>query len=205
MSYFSTQKALMDAKKLNKVTVKEYLQIERESRQRYEFHDGFIFALAGGTLNHGLICGNVFGEIRSWLKEKKSPCKAMSSEVKLHIQSEKSFLYPDTMVVCGDIEKSKIDPNAVANPVLIVEVLSKTTSAYDRGDKFYLYRQIPGLQEYMLIEQDKAQAEVYKRESGLWRITRVSGLDKSVPLSSIGLEISLADIYRDVEFPGEEE
>jgi len=194
----------MDAKKLNKVTVKEYLQIERESQQRYEFHDGFIFALAGGTLNHGLICGNIFAKIWSGLAEKNSPCKAMTSEIKLHVHSERSFLYPDTMVVCGEIEKSRVEPNAIANPVLIVEVLSKTTSAYDRGDKFFLYRQIPGLQEYMLIEQDKAQAEVYKRESGLWRITRVTGLDKSVPLSSVGLEISLADIYRDVEFAAED-
>lgn len=193
----------MDAEKLNKVTVREYLQLELDSQTRYEFHDGYIYALAGGSLNHGLICGNIFGEIRAGLKEKNSPCKATTSEVKLHIASENSFLYPDAMVICGDIAPSGADPNAVTNPILIVEVLSKTTSAYDRGDKFFLYRQIDTLQEYVLIEQHKAQVEIYQREAGLWKITRVSGLGQSIALRSIGLEIRMEEIYRDV-LPEEE-
>lgn len=106
-------------------------------------------------------------------------------------------------LIFGDIAPSSADPNAVTNPILIVEVLSKTTSAFDRGDKFFLYRQIDTLQEYVLIEQHKAQVEIYQREAGLWKITRVSGLGQSIALRSIGLEIRVEEIYRDV-LPEEE-
>ena len=91
---------------MEKVTIEEYLAIEQEAKEKYEFHDGYLYAMAGGTFNHGLICGNAFGELRSGLKKKGSPCRAMLSEIKLHVQSENSFLYPDAMVICGEIGKS---------------------------------------------------------------------------------------------------
>ena len=84
------------------------------------------------------------------------------------------------MVICGDIEKSNVHADAVTNTVVIVEVLSKTTASYDRGDKFYYYLQIPSLQAYILIEQDKASVEIYKRETDLWKITRIEGLDSII-------------------------
>ena len=93
--------------------------------------------MAGRTLNHGLICGNIFGEIRTALRNKKRNCTPINSEVKLYIQSKNSFLYPDTMVICGDIEISDDEPNVVTNPTVIIEVLSKSTASYDRGDKFF--------------------------------------------------------------------
>ncbi len=185
----------MEALKIGKVSIEEYLAIESAATEKYEYHDGQIYAMAGGTYEHGLICGNVFAEIRSSLIARESPCIAMSSEIKLHVVAENSFLYPDTMVVCEEVEKSETEPNAVTNPVLVIEVLSKSTATYDRGDKFYLYRQITSLQEYVLIEQDKAQIEIYKREGLLWKITRVKGIENSLSLSSIGLDIDLAKIY----------
>jgi Uma2 family endonuclease len=133
--------------KLDSLTIEEYLSIESASDSKHEYHNGYIYAMAGGTLNHGLICGNIYGEIRAGLKENHSDCKAINSEVKLYIQSLNSFLYPDTKVICGGIEQSNKEVNAVTNPSIIVEVLSKTTAHYDRGDKFYFYRQIPSLQE----------------------------------------------------------
>lgn len=185
----------MEALKIGKVSIEEYLAIESAATEKYEYHDGQIYAMAGGTYEHGLICGNIFAEIRSSLIARDSPCIAMSSEIKLHVVAENSFLYPDTMVVCEEVEKSETEPNAVTNPVLVIEVLSKSTATYDRGDKFFLYRQIASLQEYVLIEQDKAQIEIYKREGLLWKITRVKGLEHSLSLSSIGLDIDLAKIY----------
>lgn len=104
------------------------------------------------------------------------------------------------MVVCGEVSKSKKDSNAVTNPKIVVEVLSKSTATYDRGDKFFMYRQIPSLQEYVLIEQEKPQVEIYKREGDLWQITRITGLDNSLILPSIQLEVPLADIYDEVVF-----
>jgi Uma2 family endonuclease len=195
----------MEAKQLDRLTIAAYLQLESAAGKKYEYHDGYIQAMAGGTLNHGLICGNVFGELRSALKAQSRDCRAMTSEIKLYIAAENCFLYPDAMVVCGDIAKAAATENAVTNPVLIVEVLSKTTASYDRGDKFHLYRQIASLQEYVLIEQDKAQAEVYQRQAGLWKITRITGLEQHLYLHSIGVEIPLANLYEDVEFAAEEQ
>lgn len=182
-------------KKLDNFSIQEYLDIEIKNDTKYEYHDGTITAMAGGTLNHGLICGNIFGEIRTALRNKKSGCTPMNSEIKLHIEKQNRFLYPDTMVVCNKIETSKTEPNAVINPTVIIEVLSKSTASYDRGDKFFFYRQIPTLKEYILIEQDKSQIELYQRQNDLWKITRVSGFDKSFFIESLGIEIGVEAVY----------
>lgn len=185
----------MEIKKLNNLSIQEYTAIEQKNDTKYEYHDGSIFAMAGGTLNHGLICGNIFGEIRTALRNKKSNCTPINSEVKLHIQSKNRFLYPDTMVVCGEIETSEDEPNAITNPTIIIEVLSKSTASYDRGDKFFFYRQITSLQAYILIEQDKPQIEIYKRQDKLWGINRISDLDESLVIESLGIEIKMKEIY----------
>lgn len=191
----------MEASPLNKVTVEDYLKIEEESQMKYEFHNGFIYAMAGGTLNHGLICGNVFGEIRQKIKELNKSCRPMTSEIKLYVETANSFLYPDAMVTCEEIEKSTSDSNAITNPVIIIEVLSKSTAAYDRSDKFFMYQQLSSLQEYILIEQSKPQIEVYRRASSdLWEINRIQGLDEQLYLKSIDALIALSDIYEDIIF-----
>lgn len=189
----------MEAKKLNTISFSEYLDIERTTNSKYEYHNGTIFAMAGGTINHGLICGNIFGEIRTGLRKKKSSCRVMNSEIKLHIASSNCFLYPDAMVICGDIKKSTEEFHAVTNPVAIIEVLSKSSASYDRGDKFFLYRELPSLQEYILIEQKKTQVEIYKRQGDLWKITRVTGLTETFYISALELEISMKEVYWDVE------
>jgi Uma2 family endonuclease len=183
------------------LTVAEYIQHEIDTNQKYEYHDGKIYALAGGSINHGLLCGNIYAEIRNELKKKKSNCKAFTSEVKLNIKAKNNFVYPDTMVVCGDMETSENDKNAVSNPILVVEVLSKSTAEYDRGDKFYFYRQIPTLQEYVLIDQSRYVVEVfYKKENhDLWSILRYKGLEAIIQLQSIGLDISMKELYFDIE------
>lgn len=190
----------MDARKLDHISLKEYQSIEIQNQTRYEFHNGSIHAMAGGTIAHGLLCGNIFAELRSTLKDNNSNCTALSSEIKLHIEAVNSFVYPDAMVICAELKASETDKNAVTNPILIVEVLSKSTANYDRGDKFYKYRQIPTLREYVLIEQEKAVVEVYSRQatSDLWRIMRVEGLAKKVVLTSIGVDIELGALYEGV-------
>lgn len=187
----------MKAHKLPKLTIKEYIQYEIESNNKYEYHDGKIFALAGGILNHGKISGNVYTEMRTQLKNKKSDCLPFNSDVKLFIASTNSYVYPDSMVICGEEEASTEDKNAVTNPILIVEVLSKSTAAYDRGDKLYLYRGILSLKEYVLIEQEKYIVDVhYKhKNSDLWSLTRYKGLDKIIKLQSLDIEISMEDLY----------
>lgn len=197
----------MKAVKISDLSVEEYLQIEAEGDIKYEYHNGQIFSLAGGTINHGLLCANIYTEIRNKLKANDANCKPLSSEIKLHVKSKRynSFLYPDTMVICGDLETSDTNQNAVKNPVLIVEVLSKSTADYDRGDKFHIYRQIPTLQEYVLIEQDKYIVDIHYKstESDLWRITRIEGKDKMIKFQSLDIAIAMQDLFFDVEIEKE--
>jgi Uma2 family endonuclease len=108
------------------------------------------------------------------------------------------------MVVCGEMERSDKEQNALTNPLLIIEVLSTSTESYDRGDKFFAYRQIPSLREYILIDQYKPQVDVYRRKTDLWRISRIEGLDSQLVISSLGIEISLRDIYERVVWGAEE-
>ncbi len=190
----------MEAKKLNNISVADYISIEKENDIKYEYHNGTIYALAGGTFNHGAICGNIFGEMRSALKEKESDCRAYTSEIKVHIAKEKAYVYPDAMVICGAVAYAKNEINSITNPILIVEVLSHSTSNYDRGAKFHKYRQLESLQEYLLIEQDEAAVELYKRVNDLWKITRVEGLETSIDLSSLGISVKLASIYEGIVF-----
>ncbi len=187
----------MKASKLSNITVQEYVELEIETNTKYEFHNGKIYALAGGTLNHGLISGNVYSEFRSKFKANASNCFPFNSDVKLYIKKTNSYVYPDSMVICGEIEKSEEEENAVTNPILIVEVLSKSTADYDRGDKFFLYRKIPSFKEYVLIEQKKYVVDVhYKSDnSDLWQITRYEGLDKQVKLQSLDIEVAMKDLY----------
>lgn len=191
----------MKAQELSRLTIEEYINHEIETGQRYEYHNGQLYAMSGGTINHGILCGNIYAELRNSLRNKPSACKALTGEVKLHIPSENAFVYPDAMVVCGEMQRSERDTNALTNPTLIVEVLSKTTESYDRGDKFYKYRQIPTLQEYVLIEQEKIVVEIYSKHANtdLWRISRVEGLDQMITFHSLGVAISMKDLYSDVE------
>lgn len=190
----------MEAKKLENVSLQAYVQLEKDNDTKYEYHAGAIYAMAGGSLNHGLICGNVFGELRAALREKNEHCKVLNSEIKLHVASKERFLYPDAMVICGEIERSSANIDAVTNPIVIVEVLSKTTASYDRGDKFYFYRQIESLQAYLLVEQEKALIESYTRAADLWKIARTEGLEERLFIPSLNLSLSLEEVYRDVVF-----
>lgn len=189
----------MKALKLPDLTFAEYLQQEIESDTKYEYHNGKIYAMAGGTLNHGKICGNVYTELRGILKG--SNCLPFNSEIKLHIEKTDSYVYPDAMVICGDVETPENNEHAVTNPVLIIEVLSKSTAEYDRGDKFYFYRQIPGFREYVLIEQDRHIVDVHFKaaQTNMWRITRYQGLKAAVKLQSVGAEINMEDLYFSTE------
>jgi Uma2 family endonuclease len=194
-----------------KLTLEEYLKLEEENHQKYEYHDGYVYAMSGGSIPHGFIGGNIYGEIRDKLRGR--PCKPINNDIKLWLKNKNTYVYPDCMIVCGKLELSDNYKDAIINPVVIVEVLSKSTEGYDRGDKFKEYRQIPLLRHYVLISQDKPQIEIYSRQTNLqndtslWKITTLEGLDKilSLVLSSTQnreekIEIALKDIYEDVEF-----
>lgn len=120
--------------------------------------------------------------------------------MKLNIDFANKYVYPDAMVICGEIERAAQRNDAIANPKVIVEVLSKSTEAYDRGDKFFFYQQIPSFQTYILIDQYQPLVDVHHRRGDLWKISRVKGIENKLILESLNIEIPLASIYKNVQF-----
>jgi Uma2 family endonuclease len=186
-----------------KLTLKEYLQLEQDNDQKYEYYDGHAYAMAGGTDNHNMITMNVSGEIYVALRGKK--CQIKNNDTKLWIESNNIYYYPDAMVFCEKPEESELLKGAFTNPVVIVEVLSKSTETKDRGEKFRFYTQIPSLRHYVLIEQDNVQIDIYSRKSptSLWDIRFLSSLENNLELEiseTETLSIPLSRIYDRIEF-----
>lgn len=179
-------------------SIEEYLEIEEKSLEKMEYHDGEIFAMAGGSIEHGLLTNNVGTALSNALRKKGKPCRTYSSDVKIAI-SERKFLYPDASVVCGKVETFPNMPQGIKNPLLLVEVLSDSTENYDRGSKFQAYQQLDSLQEYLLISQDKVLVEVFfkPKNTAFWYYQAYKNLNEIIELKSIEVEISLQDIYLD--------
>ena len=187
----------MGEKKLEKYSVADYLDIERRSDVKMEYDNGVVVAMSGGTLNHGIIGNNINTEINNALKSKDGKCVSINGDVKIFIDKANSYVYPDGMVVCGDIETFSEDSHAVINPMLVIEVLSKSTESYDRGGKFHKYCALESFCEYLLVDQYKPVVDLlYRAEKGVWKMTTTIGLDKSIYLNSIGVAIKMEDIYR---------
>lgn len=187
----------MGEKALANQSYETYLALEAESDIKYEYHDGWIVAMAGGSPAHSQLGGNIVTELNIALKTKGSSCRVYNSDLKVRIDSANRTYYPDATVGCEEPQYSPKDAHALTNPILIVEVLSPSNAAIDRGSKFYQYRRLPSLQEYVLISQDEVMVDVsYRRESDLWETRIVRGLDSRLQLPSLDIEISLADLYR---------
>jgi Uma2 family endonuclease len=172
----------------------EYLAIERQAEYKSEYVDGVMYAMAGGSERHNLIAGNLITELNIQLRE--VPCRVYTSDLKVRVPNSKRFFYPDVSVVCGETQFADDESDVVLNPILIAEVLSESTAAFDRGKKFQSYQQIESLQEYLLVSQDEHLAEHYLRQdNGHWLYTKVSGLDGIVILPTLKCQLSLSDIY----------
>ncbi len=189
----------MAEKALGNSTYEDYLALEAESDVKYEYHDGFIVAMAGGTPLHGKVCGNFISAVNNALEKANKPCDIYTSDVKVHIEAINKTFYPDASVTCGEVQTSEKDKNALINPILILEVLSKSTAAFDRGDKFTYYRHLPSLQEYIIVHPSKPIVEIfYRKEADLWQIQTITTLDEVIALRSLGIEIEMRSIYRRV-------
>ena len=172
----------------------EYLAIERQAEYKSEYVDGVMYAMAGGSERHNLIAGNLITELNIQLR--KAPCRVYPSDLKVHVPNSKRFFYPDVSVVCGETQFADDERDVVLNPILIVEVLSESTAAFDRGKKFQSYQQIDSLQEYLLVSQDEHLVEHYLRqEDAHWLYTKVNGLDGEIILPTLKCQLSLSDIY----------
>lgn len=172
------------------ISEEDYLQGELVSQTKHEYQDGQIYAMAGASRNHERIAGNVFGEIRNWLKGR--PCEPFASDLK--VKAGNNFFYPDVIVVCDEQNPHEYYTNA---PVLIVEVLSKTTRRTDETTKRLAYFNIPSLQEYVLIEQDIVDVEICRRSKG-W-VSEHFFMGDGFGFESIGLTLTVEEIYARVD------
>jgi Uma2 family endonuclease len=182
-------------------TPEEYYALEREAAYKSDYYDGEIFAMAGGTAQHSRIVTNILGELHSRLKGK--PCAPYDSNLRVVIRVTGLRTYPDVSVFCESIEFDPKDPeNTTAlNPTVVLEVLSRTTEAYDRGFKSDNYRRIESLKTYVLVSQTGAHVEVYERQNkAKWLLSEAKDLDANVAIGCIGVELPLADVYDRVEF-----
>lgn len=182
-------------------TKEEYLDMEALAEYKSEYYDGEIFAMSGGSPNHSTICFNLIRRIGEATDDKD--CRGFESNMKLEIAAADACVYPDIMVVCGDIEFAENTEYVLTNPMLIIEVLSPSTESFDRGRKFEYYRTTETLKEYVLISQDKPMAEVYfRQDKKAWLYSAVRGLDSKVTFQSLEHEFALKDIYQKCHCPG---
>ncbi len=174
------------------LTFDEYLELEREAEFRSEFANGRMEAMAGGSKQHALIAFNLSGEFA--LQFKNRACFAFGSDLRLAVMTKKHGRYPDLSIVCGQPEFYQDD--TLTNPTVLIEVLSKSTEAKDRGEKAEEYRGLPSLQEYLLIAQDRYHVEHYVRQPDQrWLLTEYHELHETIQLPSINAQLRLADIY----------
>jgi len=180
----------------NRLTHEEYFALEQAEDQRYEYLNGEVFAMAGGSERHAMIGSNGLIALGNALRSR--PCRVYSPDMKLQIATRDKFCYPDIQVLC---ESGRRHQNYVEGPTLVVEVLSDSTESYDRGMKFEHYRAIPELRHYLLLSQDRAHAELFTRnENGQWFFNEATGMEAAVYLSTWEIELPLAEIYRNLEF-----
>ncbi len=181
-------------------TVAEYLTYEQQQGERYEYRNGNIILMAGGSINHNRIAQNLSKYLDNALEDKPE-FQVFGSDQKIYLPKFNFYVYADALVVAETPLLAKEEAQAITNPILIVEILSKTTEQYDRKQKFLEYRSLPSFKEYVLVRQDKPEVlTFYKVKSNLWQEEEFAGLEGVVPLRSLGIELRLGDVYRRVEF-----
>jgi Uma2 family endonuclease len=181
------------------ITPEEYLNRERQAEHRSEYYRGEMFAMAGASANHNWIVLNTGSHLREQLKSK--PCRVYPSDLKLRVEATGLFTYPDLSIVCGEPRLESDHGDVLLNPVVLVEVLSDSTEAYDRGKKFEHYRTIPSLQHYVLITQDRHSIDCFTRSNGeSWNLTSCKGLSGKITLEAIECELLGSEVYDKVVF-----
>ncbi|WP_271254601.1 Uma2 family endonuclease [Pseudanabaena sp. Chao 1811] len=179
-------------------SLEEYRAIAETSTEKCEYHDGEIITMTGGTATHSRISRNIVNFLDSNLEG--TNFEAFNNDLRIWIPKYRCGVYPDAMVVDGQLQFHDGREDEILNPLLIVEVLSPSTQKYDRTDKFEMYRSIPSLSEYILVKQDRPFVERYRKQSNGWLFSDFVGLEDSILLDSINVELAMTKIYRNVIF-----
>ena len=179
--------------------VADYLAGEDLPGPRHEYVDGEIFVMGGASKSHGTIAGNLFLSLRSHLRGK--PCRTWQSDMKVLVSASTAYYYPDVVATCSPEDLRADSPqNFVSAPTLVVEVLSTSTEKVDRREKWFAYRQLDSLQEYVLVDQERQWVEVFRRHEGGW-MQEIAAAGEVITLQSVGLTLSLTAIYEDSDVP----
>lgn len=187
-------------------TLEEYIELDKNSEERYEFFEGAVrsigevYAMAGGSLNHGRIIANATYQLIKELDGKD--CEVLPADVRIKVPAALPYRYPDISVVCGEAQIEEFaGQELLLNPVLLIEVLSPTTEAYDLGAKFTAYQSIPSFREYVVFAQNAARVVHHLRQpDNKWLRTDIIGIGSSVTLETLGITLALRDVYRRIKF-----
>lgn len=182
-------------------TPEEYLKLERRAEHKSEYLFGHIYAMAGASPEHITINVNTASSLHTQLRG--SSCRVYANDLRVKVPSREFYTYPDLAVICGELQSDELDAHTFVNPKVIIEILSPTTAAYDRGDKFIYYQQIQSLTDYVLIAQDRPRVEHFARQGNQeWLLHIVDSLEGSLQIDSISCSFPLSDIYEDIVFQG---
>jgi Uma2 family endonuclease len=180
-------------------TVEEYLEMEKVSTEKHEYFQGEIFAMSGAGFNHNLIFSNVFGVLAHKLKG--SNCIPFGSDMRMNIPENTLFTYPDISIYCNEIKYLNEDEDTILQPTVIIEILSPSTKNYDKGKKFNLYKDIPSLKEYIMIDSESISVQAfYIDDENNWKLNEHKEISDKLTLISMGFNVTLSDIYNHVRF-----
>ena len=190
------------ALELQRMTAEEFLAWDTAQSTKHEFVQGEVFAMAGASERHITVVGNLYIALRNHLRG--TPCRPLPSEMKLRIEAADCFYYPDLMVTCGEVTAEHQSQKTDA--LLVIEVLSPSTAAFDRGDKFADYRMLPSLAEYLLVDPDKRRCDLYRKRDadGLW-VLHPSGPAEALQLESVALAVQADMLWEGLGVEGEPE
>lgn len=181
-------------------TPEQYLARERQATTKSQYYQGQIFAMAGASREHNLIVANLVASIHAGLRGK--PCEVYPSDMRVKVQASGLYTYPDVTIVCGEPQFEDAHVDTLVNPLVLFEVISESTEGYDRGAKAMQYRQLPSLQQLVLIASDRVHVESYRRGAdGGWTLWESSDQTGSLPVPAADVMLSIAEIYQRVEFP----
>ncbi len=177
----------------------EFLEFERNAEEKHEYYKGEIFAMSGASYDHNVIEKNIRGELYIFLKGKQ--CQPFGSDLRISVQANTLYTYPDIIVICGKPEFADDQFDTVLNPTLIIEILSPSAANYDKGIKFELYREISSLKEYLTVDSTKIHVEQFiKNDNKTWTFQEYKTLETFLTLSCIEMPVLVSDLYNGVEF-----
>ena len=175
----------------------QYLRWEAEQQEKHEYLAGEIFAMVGVRREHALVAGAIHATLRQRLKG--SPCQVFVADMKLRVDAANAFFYPDVMVTCDPRDRSA--ETAISHPCLVIEVLSDSTAAFDRGQKFAAYRRLESLREYLLVDIEARRLELYRREGAHWLLLETQEDGAPLRLESVGITMDPGDVFEDLDPP----